>query len=249
MKDDSLFSLPYPQWVKDFLEQGPYPCDVCRTPASVPMPGQTCEACKLRERQSMQQAKVNAAINSIPDEPRAWSWDQPGLADLCGGRERVASARRAFARAVADRLPAIVLIGAAGTGKSTLAACMLRDAITGSAQDTSSRWVDAFDLGRAYRVTDLGDTPVVVATAKRAGVLVIDELGSEDCGRDTLHEVIHHRHARRKLTIVTTPLDRDGLAAKYGEGLARRLLERGIVLDLNPSNVIPLRRGKNAQAA
>jgi len=78
MTDDSLFLHPYPQWVKDFLEQGPYPCDVCRSPASVELPGQTCEACKLRERQSMQHGKVNAAINSIPDEPRAWSSAEEG---------------------------------------------------------------------------------------------------------------------------------------------------------------------------
>jgi DNA replication protein DnaC len=74
-------------------------------------------------------------------------------------------------------------------------------------------------------------------------VLVLDELGSEAQGRDVVRELVHERHASGRATIVTTWLgsadenDRKeacmaAVREMYGDGTARRLFERGLLIEI-----------------
>src|SRR5690606_41552787 len=72
-----------------------------------------------------------------------------------------------------------------------------------------------------------------------AHTLVIDELGEElrsssklVRGDTAIRDVLHQRQAEGRRTIVTTYLSTDEIAEAYGAGIARRLHERGIVIEL-----------------
>src|SRR5690606_9414246 len=79
----------------------------------------------------------------------------------------------------------------------------------------------------------------LVTLALRAHTLVIDELGEElrsssklVRGDTAIRDVLHQRQAEGRRTIVTTYLSIDEIAEAYGAGIARRLHERGIVIEL-----------------
>jgi hypothetical protein len=86
------------------------------------------------------------------------------------------------------------------------------------------------ELARARAQHRLGDGEApVIEKAVSAKLLVLDELGAE-VGRDSATaEVLHRRHERDRDTIWTSPFTLSDLAKKYGEGIARRLVEGTVV--------------------
>ena len=117
------------------------------------------------------------------------------------------------------------LIGPAGVGKTTAAFALARR----WAWDARQRfqYSTGYELARAPREHELGDDePPAVARAKNARILLLDDLGSEPAAPNSpIPELIHDRHADDRPTIVTSWMDRAKLAARFGDGTCRRLLE------------------------
>lgn len=139
---------------------------------------------------------------------------------------------------VSDRRGA-VLLGPAGLGKTTLAAAILighvvrlvgrpREGVEpgqGWAWASAARcgYVLADDLPRARPQHGLGrgEAPLILH-ALHAPVLVIDDLGLEKLD-ETMREVIAKRADNALTTIYTTSITAAEMAARYGDGVARRV--------------------------
>lgn len=101
-------------------------------------------------------------------------------------------------------------------------------------------WCTGFDLAYARRNHALGSEPPMLTNAKSASFLVIDDVGSEPLADNVLFEVVNERYAQRLPTIVTTGLAGEAFAARYGDALERRLIEKGIGA---PIEVPPVKKG------
>jgi DNA replication protein DnaC len=141
----------------------------------------------------------------------------------------------------------VVIVGAAGAGKTSLATALLVDRVNRSlaltpkrSPDSSSRrspvglFTNTFEIAKARREHRLGDGEAhTVALAISARILLLDELGSESDGNNTaVAELIHARHEQDRPTIFTTPFTAQQLAARYGDGIARRVFENAVVIRL-----------------
>ena len=87
-------------------------------------------------------------------------------------------------------------------------------------------------MSRAAALHRLGaDEPRIIATARYAADVLLDELGAGTLV-DPIEGIIARRHADHRPTIITTPYDADDLARRYGDGIARRVYERACVIRL-----------------
>jgi hypothetical protein len=133
--------------------------------------------------------------------------------------------------------PTLVLVGPAGTGKTTLAACIVHHiadvAFCGHAAADelarSAAWITASELGRARSRHRLGEGEAAYVTrALECRLVVLDGLGEEPTAADrdgAVSDVLYQRHDAELVTIVTTWCSYDDLLARYGDGIARRLTE------------------------
>jgi len=156
----------------------------------------------------------------------AWStFAAPLLAQRCAGG--IEATRRAMGAVNASR---VILVGGSGTGKTSLAVAMMR------------RWVErnrvpahfalATDLASARSRAPLGRESSEVVDAMFAPLLLLDDLGTDaDIARSAVTEVVFKRHAEQRPLWITTWLTPDKAAAKYGEGIARRLFEGARIID------------------
>lgn len=120
----------------------------------------------------------------------------------------------------------LIIIGAAGRGKSGLAAGVLREFM---AAGRSARWVPFFgycDQLNAIRNDGGNDRDTLMRDAQ-SQFLVIDDLGSEGKGTDhrtrVLLEILEARAGRP--TIITTMHGFDKLLALYGDHNVGRIIE------------------------
>jgi DNA replication protein DnaC len=130
-----------------------------------------------------------------------------------------------------------VLLGPAGSGKTTIAAAFLHAAVERD-PDLRVRFVPAEDLLRE-ETPDGGPTPLEQALS--ADVLALDDAGAELEGAPTgsgllaqrmgaLSKVISKRFDRGAPMLVTTGLERDAFTELYGDRLSRRLFEGARVI-------------------
>ena len=135
----------------------------------------------------------------------------------------------------------IVWTGPSGSGKTTLACVALRETAervarcsTRGDRRPTHMFLRAAELAVASKQQALGEgTPELVKRATSAGLLVIDELGSEMRSphwRD-VEDVVFARYERGMPTWVTTWTTADDIADRYGEGFARRVFERAVIID------------------
>lgn len=167
--------------------------------------------------------------------PQRYRWARVASPEL-GRRVQVVpcrwyeSAEACARRLVASDVIAALLVGPAGSGKTSLAAAAMREV-------KGSFFVKAEALERArieHRAGD-GDAPLVLR-AKRAPLLVIDDLGQDKPSAiSAVEAVILARHDAELRTWVTTGLDAGSAAGtfpvlegRYGAGVVRRLTERGV---------------------
>lgn len=124
-----------------------------------------------------------------------------------------------------------LLVGPSGSGKTSFAVACMRAV-------SRPFFVSASDLDRAQIEHSAGDGEApIVARAKRAGVLVLDDLGQDKISSfSAIEAVILARHNAELPTWITTGLGgtRDGVQAaidgRYNAGIARRLTEDGLAL-------------------
>jgi DNA replication protein DnaC len=128
----------------------------------------------------------------------------------------------------------IVLVGAPGVGKTSLAAAAMREL---SGQRTHvGVYVDARSLAFARSHSRLGAEAELVRQVVDAEILLLDDLGLDpDVHHSAIPDVVYQRHAACRTTIVTTSLTDAESAARFGAGVARRLFEAvdgALVLEL-----------------
>ena len=63
----------------------------------------------------------------------------------------------------------------------------------------------------------------ILAVARNASLLVVDELGSEPFGREAIRDLVIARHADERPTILCTWKGPANVAETYGDGLGRRI--------------------------
>jgi DNA replication protein DnaC len=185
------------------------------------------------------------AIREVAKQiPKDFAWANVRAAEL---PERVGLTRGQMAeawKACVMGTSSLTLVGDPGAGKTSAAAALFRGLLDrGLTRDSSPRdvvrakgamFVSSYELARdrARHPLGQGESPLV-AKAMRATVLVVDDLGSEpDNQLSAISDVIHTRHAEGKPTWVTTWLTETTAAARYGGGIARRIFERSVLLEV-----------------
>ena len=150
---------------------------------------------------------------------------QPPFSD----RPRAVSKCRAIG--AMQKTPSVVWAGSGSEGKTSLAvATAALWAFTHPGQ--SLCFVSALKLAMARAQAPLGSgEPEIVERARRADLLIVDDLGTErDITLSAVPDVIHERHLEGLALWVTTWCTRAQLESRYGDGIARRVLERSIVV-------------------
>ena len=162
--------------------------------------------------------------DAIPFAYRWASLDDPRLA-ACGKIGRFVDTAREMVRA--SVLPRrITLAGDAGDGKTLLGVAILR--ALSLLRLCRPMFVSSPDLAEAriQARAGNGEAPLVVA-ATGARLVLLDDLGmAAATHRDANISVVDDRFKAGATTIVTTGFTMDQLAAKYGDGVARRVFGR-----------------------
>jgi len=165
-----------------------------------------------------------------PVVPMEFGWarfDAPELA------VRTSFAARRLAEARSTERGWIVLVGAAGTGKTSLLVSMLRAACAHRPRIRfSALFVPAHSIARAREQYPLGEgEPPLIERATRSALVALDDLGSErESSQGAIVDLIFDRRLADRCTWATTGLSADDVANRYGGGFARRLFERSTVI-------------------
>lgn len=190
-----------------------------------------CFEC-VRAQEKAEKARDEDLARGIP--PR-YRWARIGAPELDQRAAVVPSRWYASATECASRMAssdtlAVLLMGVAGAGKTSVAVAAMR-AVPGSLFVKA----EALDRARIEHRSGDGDAPLVVR-AKRAPVLVIDDLGQDKpTSISAVEAVILARHDAELRTWVTTGLDAASqgggfpkLEERYGAGVTRRLTQSGV---------------------
>lgn len=211
-----------------FAEPGPT-CPKCG--ADLCMNG-NCIDCEDRARHAQRDRYL--AMGDFANEiPPRWQWvrfDAPELAARVRDT-RAMDVTRNLAHDVS-----VAFTGGAGAGKTTLACCIAR---TRAMLGIRVAFATSHDLARARAAAPLGTgEPELVRHAMKAPLLILDDLGQEPMNQQSaVSDVIYTRHNHLRPSVVTSCLDLDGIAKRYGDGIARRVFEK-------PNVTIHCRGGK-----
>lgn len=170
--------------------------------------------------------RARELLSAVIPAQFAWSsFESPLLPD----RVRVGAGTIGLAlQAVGSRR--VVLLGESGVGKTSLAVAMLRR--WSECQAKPGAFALATDLASARSRENFGRESDLVIAATTSRLLVLDDLGTErDNPRSAVEEVILKRHAEGRSLWVTTWMDPDKMAARYGDGIARRVFEGARIIE------------------
>lgn len=245
-KEDSEFKAMM-EWIEEQRQEsirveaaGPYPCPKCGV-YMVKMPREVCSACVRNEERRASFLSAARELARLPKWPASWlcflsgprtAPDGRTLEAICGKRV-VAESVKALDAICTKNAPALnlVLLGPTGAGKSVLATHLAVHAVI---EGKGMCWASAIEIGASRRDAGLGRTPEILDDAKRAGVLLLDDLGQEDnIGRQVVNELMHERYDDSKPTVITTGFDSEWVAERYGAQLARRVFEMSFVLKMS----------------
>jgi DNA replication protein DnaC len=183
-----------------------------------------------RERAAWDRADaIQDTKRAVPERFR-WATfrDRVLLEQRIGNRIAIGEAERAVA---AQGMNAIVLVGPAGCGKTALGCAMLRR--SAKLHGRRGAYTSVFELRAAEREHRLGyGAAPELLEAETAPVLFLDELGCEVGQVAAVDDVIRARHDRARPTIFATPHGQDEIAGRYGDGIARRVFEGAVVINL-----------------
>lgn len=195
------------------------PCTECSEPTKE-QDGR-CWKCTARAE------RIADALETIPPRYRWASLVEPFMAN----RVRIWPSIRAKVATCEARARNIVLRGAAGCGKTSVLAALVRAEL--EVGRLGVRWVAARDLATTRAQHDLGEVSSLESMAMSCRVLALDDLGNDRRTQlSAVDDVILERHDRELVTWTTTALSPDELTARYGAGVARRIYEGALVLDL-----------------
>ncbi len=204
-----------------------YACSRCGSPIDG---RRTCDACQQSE---LVDALMRPTEESIPKHFR---WAMRASAESL--RARVKASPALIERGIkAPPSTGLLLLGATGTGKTSLAVAMLHRWVSLDPRArTKSRFVEASQLSRARARHRLGaDEAPLVVEAMTCPLLVLDDLGAEREDRDgCITDVIWTRTNEDLPTWITCGLSSSEqsqlgfasvLGSRYDGGFARRIIE------------------------
>lgn len=183
---------------------------------------------------------LRGALESVPQRFRGLGFDHP----LVRTKVKNAGALAAFRRI--DLRGVVTLLGASGVGKSLTAAAAFGERV--ARFGPQSRWLATVDLAEAAETMRLGaPPPALLQAAVDAPLLILDDLGAEDRTEPVaakLRRLLWRRHDGdgARATVVTSGLSADQISSRYGDAMARRLLEEGAAVAIDMSPTAPSRR-------
>jgi len=214
-------------------------------------PEEPLEVLEARRRRNELREFLDKAYATIPDGMGWCRYDNEQWQERMKGvvmhgpdnyREKASSLR--WKRAAGSML----LWGKTGAGKTISALAILhhvldcaRDLPEEKVSNRALQWaagaafVSAPTLAFAWRNSELGEEPAIVQLAKRASLLVLDEIGHEYFNPEmpVLLELMDHRYLKKgRPTIITTELSEAQFMARYRPALYRRIRDLGTVREL-----------------
>ena len=210
----------------------------------------TAAPCRCRPARVARSRSLSAVI---PPRYRGVSFDRPPVTDMA--QAQVALVRR-FVRNLEANLEAgrgLWLFGDVGTGKTTLAMLVSREALE------ARRSVAIYSLPRLLaeiRTTfdPDGDRSYTQLLDRLAAVdlLHIDDVGAERTSPwvlEQLYAIINARYEEQRSVVITTNLERDALGEQIGERTASRLEEMCDLLPLFGDDARRYDPGRRTSAA
>jgi DNA replication protein DnaC len=125
----------------------------------------------------------------------------------------------------------LVLFGDVGTGKTFTATAVVIDFIERGGEALVARAKDAaYQLHESYQQEN---TEAFRKRLVRTPLLLLDDLGEEnEKDKEFIASIIKSRYESDRQTIITTNLDAEGLAKKYGPAVFSRLEELAVVIHM-----------------
>ena len=203
----------------------PHLCPDCKE-VTIEHPG-LCDKCAdvANSRTVSQVMPQQPRETIIPPDMRWARFDSALLAERVSNKCAINLAVSAAERFKVPTPRSVIFCGPTGVGKTSLAAAIMRK-LEGFSIAQNAFWIKANDLGRARMDSPLGEEPKAVRKARKASLLVLDDLGGEcNQGIEVIRDVVHYRRDYCLPTIYTTWATDEQLSACYGEGVARRILE------------------------
>lgn len=183
-----------------------------------------CTKCESAERR---RARVRTGHEMLPESFQWAAFESDELRARVLAPGAIESARAAILA------PRVAFLGAAGSGKTSLAAAAMRARYVEDGQRYAFAPAYLIAIARSRHKLGEGD-PEEVKSAIDAPMLLIDDLGFEKPGPTSVNDleiVIYERHLRGRPTWVTTWLTVAKARERYGDGIARRLFEGATIID------------------
>lgn len=200
----------------------------CRCGREVPTRGTLCSQCGERELAELREMHIAPARRTLPTWPHA-RFGHPGFRP----DPRLLEVAKGWRMSSGTGL---TLIGPTGRQKSTLAVALCVDRMdrARSAEEVrlagGIRYVLASELDKARAEHALGrDEAPLIRAAKRATLLVLDDLGKEKTKGEVITHVLEKRYALGLPNLITSELTIERLGERYGLSDRRRVAERVIV--------------------
>ena len=198
----------------------------------------TCDCAEREAKVKAREARERILGRAYRSIPEAFGWARHRNQAYLDAR--LHGAARAFAEAWRPGKGNVLVTGPTGRGKTACTIALLHRFLD-NARD-NDLGVVALDYAKRIRFTSAQalcfarqsweQEPELISDAKWASLLVVDEWGPETDSKGALFEVINSRYEDGKQTILTTGMDKIAFARRYGDALARRVIERGLVVSL-----------------
>jgi DNA replication protein DnaC len=217
----------------------PIPCRACgelrQTIAGMVFPCRPCSdlatmraehQAKIDEAARVSRAREKAVAKWLAAVPPRFRWATEAECPELAKRVMPAPLR---ACAAITKPTTILLAGRGASGKSSLAA----HTVSRWARDGARcSWLSATAVDDLIRASKLGvEEPEELHRAKTVPVLVLDDVGTEGkLGVEAIVSIMHRRHDADLATVSTTGLTYTEIAARYGDGIARRLADSNHVV-------------------
>lgn len=190
-----------------------------------PPPAPAAEESETIIRERMRAAGV--PLRHLDSTLDAWTTPYPGMADVL----ETARGWLEDVRTGSERV--LIMHGDRGTGKTRLAAAILRQVGKGASVAFRTASGIAREIRSTYHRDAAESEEAVLRRLTRARILVVDEIGvgtGSEHERNALHEVLAARYDARRPTILVSNLSRADLLEALGDRIVDRLKESGAVL-------------------